>query len=387
MGFKLKIDENAFSGTYAMTNDLHQEVKNNSVLKPSEKVQKDIITIFENLVKTPNQLTLNEVISFSLTENFIDSVNDSVLYIADNYKLSKVIFKTVLNDFCLENNLGYVLNDGQTAIVYDSNNVLGFIKYSKYTDKTFQFYFLLDVEYVESLRNVIKNDSHIKNTPTVVRMSVDNHGYMDEVKILFNAPKLKIPDTLMYPYLDTSVKDLAVNFMNSTANVLVLYGEPGTGKTTFIKMLLEQIGFENDRTVSIVDTPGVMNSPEMVNSIYTSKTGDIFVFEDVDKHLYSREDGNEIMNGLLNATEGLASPDVKIIISTNIIKLSKIDSALIRDGRCYKTLEFVKLTPEQQDSVLNYIGKDAKNSTTSLSLAETLNEPAVVKSKKSSGFL
>ena len=62
----------------------------------------------------------------------------------------------------------------------------------------------------------------------------------------------------------------------------------------------------------------------------------------------SRESGNELMSTLLNASEGVvAHPGKKIILSTNLPSIDKIDPALLRVGRCYDVLEFRPLTREQ----------------------------------------
>lgn len=332
--------------------------------------------IVKAMLEYSSNLRSQQIMKYKLAENLIDTKSETIYYVCNNQAEGKEVYYTVVNAFCKENNLRPVFMC-DSAIIYDSNTVYGMITYDNYTDKTFYLYYLLNAAYTDSFINVMNSRNNKNNTPILTRLSLDSRGILDSNNILFNAPKINMPDEIMYPWFENSPSEIAAQFMKSTANVLVLYGDPGTGKTTYIKKLLQAIGFNDDRTISIVDTPDVMNTPELVNNIYSSKEHDIFVFEDVDRHLYSRKEGNDVMAGLLNAAEGLASPDVKIIISTNIKQLSEIDSALIRPGRCFKTLEFHKLKEHEQINVREFLGLDITQCTSERkSLAEVMNDKA-----------
>ena len=74
----------------------------------------------------------------------------------------------------------------------------------------------------------------------------------------------------------------------------------------------------------------------------------MMVLEDIDVHLSSRSDGNTFMYKLLGSSDGLIkNTNRKIVISTNLPNVKDIDDALVRDGRCFATVEFKKLTYEQ----------------------------------------
>lgn len=352
----------------------------------SQSVREQVQDIVHASLEYSNNLRFRDVVRYKLAGRFINSHSETIYYVSENEKEGKKTYKEVIQKFCEEHNLGAV-SMGFQELIYSENEVHGCIEFNYCTDKTFGFTFMLDIALADDFKTAISNRENINDTPILTRLSMDNRGNMVENSILFNAPKINMPSNIMYPWFDESPEDFAKAFMAASPNVLVLYGDPGTGKTTFIKRMLQGIGFEDERTISVIDTPGVMNSPELVNNIYTSKHKDIFIFEDVDRHLYSREEGNDIMAGLLNAAEGLASPDVKIIISTNIKNLSDIDSALIRPGRCFKTLEFLKLEKEQQFNVRQFLGLDVEVCTAEhQSLAEVMNERAT-EGMTGSGFM
>ena len=346
-----------------------------NMIEPTDSVREHVSKIIETAVKHSSSLNFKSVVRYKLAERFLNTHSDCLYYVAENEKLGKIIFKDVVSKFCEKYNLG-TISMGVQEIIYDQHHVLGSIGFNICTDKTFGFDYMLEEQIVDNFKVEFNTRDNNNSTPILSRLSMDTRGNMNTNNILFNAPKINMPSNIMYPWFDFTPEDLANDFINSTANIIVLYGEPGTGKTTFIKRMLQGIGFTDNRTVNVVDTPAVMNSPELIDKIFMSKHKDIFIFEDVDRHLYSREDGNDVMAGLLNAAEGLASPDVKIIISTNIRNLCEIDSALIRPGRCFRTIEFLKLNQTQQENVRTFLGLDTNSCSNSQSLAEVMNEPA-----------
>ncbi|AFC21970.1 hypothetical protein GAP32_510 [Cronobacter phage vB_CsaM_GAP32] len=380
----IKVDPDATKNHVVDTTPIPVIKRNNMIV--SEEVREQISDIARASLKYANSLHFRDVVRYKLAEQLINTHSDTEYYVNDNEKEGKKTFKQVVSSFCEKHNLG-TISMGFQELIFNEKHVVGSATFIHYTDKTFGFSFVLDETLVEDFKECIKNRENCNNTPILSRLSLDGMGRMNENNILFNAPKINMPSNIMYPWFEFSPEELAQQFMDSTANVLVLYGDPGTGKTTFIKRMLMGVGFADNRSISVVDTPAVMQSPELVNNIYTSKHKDIFIFEDVDRHLYSREEGNDIMAGLLNAAEGLASPDVKIIISTNIKNLSDIDSALIRPGRCFKTLEFVKLNKEQQIDVREFLQMETDSCTDDeKSLAEVMND-TVTDGMSGSGFL
>ena len=329
----------------------------------SQSVREQVQDIVHASLEYSNNLRFRDVVRYKLAGRFINSHSETIYYVSENEKEGKKTYKEVIQKFCEEHNLG-AISMGFQELIYSENEVHGCIEFNYCTDKTFGFTFMLDIALADDFKTAISKRENINDTPILTRLSMDNRGNMVENSILFNAPKINMPANIMYPWFSETPEDFARAFMAAAPNVLVLYGDPGTG-----------------------NTPGVMNSPELVNNIYTSKHKDIFIFEDVDRHLYSREEGNDIMAGLLNAAEGLASPDVKIIISTNIKNLADIDSALIRPGRCFKTLEFLKLEQEQQFNVRQFLGLDVEVCTAEhQSLAEVMNERAT-EGMTGSGFM
>jgi hypothetical protein len=105
----------------------------------------------------------------------------------------------------------------------------------------------------------------------------------------------------------------------------------------------------------------------------------VMIIEDADHIIGKRTDGNPLMQQLLNETDGAkATPGRKLIITTNLRDVGDIDPALIRAGRCFATVLFSDLSPEQAVVARRLVGMaDFKEMpATRLSLAEALtSEP------------
>lgn len=58
------------------------------------------------------------------------------------------------------------------------------------------------------------------------------------------------------------------------------------------------------------------------------------------------------MSRLLNDTKGISpNKDIKIIFTSNLTNLSRIDQALTRPGRCFAQINFDKITVEQGNKI------------------------------------
>jgi len=137
--------------------------------------------------------------------------------------------------------------------------------------------------------------------------------------------------------------------------LLLLHGNPGTGKTSYIRYLITKtskpvIFLPPNMAASITD-PALMN-------VLIDNPNSIFVIEDAENIIIDRNRcGSSSVSALLNLADGLLSDclNIQIICSFNT-DLSRVDSALTRKGRLIAKYEFTELEVPKAQALSNKLG-------------------------------
>lgn len=164
-------------------------------------------------------------------------------------------------------------------------------------------------------------------------------------------------------YMDETLKDydFIINDLNSnqpSGRIVILEGEPGTGKTHLVRAML----------LEVPDAMFVLVPPEMVSSLggpellpllignrHHTSGPIILVLEDADKVLVTR--GSENINSiqsLLNLGDGILGSmlDLRIIATTNAKKL-EMEAAIMRPGRLSKSIKVGALDAAKSQLIFN----------------------------------
>lgn len=186
-----------------------------------------------------------------------------------------------------------------------------------------------------------------------------------------------LPKSEFYP----SIPDLHSyydKFDQSDANILLLIGPPGTGKTSFIRGLLH-----HTQQKAILSYDAVILENDRIFAEFMSGNRRYMVLEDADSFLASRSKGNTVMHKFLNVGDGLVSTkQKKIIFSTNLPSVRDVDEALLRPGRCFDVLKFGRLSKEQALAIdPQYTGEG------NCTLAELLARPISGQTLVGTGFV
>lgn len=165
---------------------------------------------------------------------------------------------------------------------------------------------------------------------------------------------------------------ISESISSKKSGLILLHGEPGTGKTTYIKSLISAhdssnfIFVQNEFVNSLLD-------PDFISFLLKQRNS-ILVIEDAEKVITSREQmrSESVVSTLLQLTDGLFSDylNIKVICTFNT-HLSKIDKALMRKGRLLAMYEFDKLNLDKTNDLLKSF--DLERSNEELSIADIMN--------------
>ncbi len=156
--------------------------------------------------------------------------------------------------------------------------------------------------------------------------------------------------------------DLLEKFRSTTQGLILLHGEPGTGKTFYMRHLLRKMS-ESKKVVVYMPPAMVDHLADPVFLTFISARMNLFaaegkscimLIEDAEPLLVSRDENIRIqgVTNLLNMTDGLLNDMLGLqIICTFNVPLKQLDKALLRPGRLIARKEF-KALPEFEANVL-----------------------------------
>ena len=177
------------------------------------------------------------------------------------------------------------------------------------------------------------------------------------------------------------------NLSSNKNGLILLSGDPGTGKSTFIKYLTTK----TSRKIIYLSSMAAeqLTSPDFLSFIMRHKDA-ILLLEDAEKALRSRnEQDNGAISNILNITDGILGDCLNImVIATFNIEREKIDSALVRKGRLILEHHFKPLPPENCNRIFESLALNKKTDEP-MTLAEIYNQEDnghVEEEKKKIGF-
>lgn len=176
-----------------------------------------------------------------------------------------------------------------------------------------------------------------------------------------------------YPLEFEKIHNQIIEDLKKDKGILLLHGEPGTGKTSYIKCLPQ---FADKTFIFIPPSFGeILVSPSFLSFMMTQKNC-VLIIEDAESILRSRKGGqNHAVSNILNLTDGILAEmlGIQIICSLNC-NINQIDEAILRPGRLLREYGFGKLSKEQSNELLlKYHPSENYSSNKELTLAEIYN--------------
>jgi len=151
----------------------------------------------------------------------------------------------------------------------------------------------------------------------------------------FDLPKQKLDLDHNYGSSFMPIHDKILKTLNQKKGkgLVLLHGEPGTGKTHYLKYLASKI---KDKKVMFVPPYLVdfITSPEMTPFLIENSDSILFI-EDAERVITDRDtNGANGVSNILNLTDGILGDILNIqIVATFNMDRKKIDTALLRKGR------------------------------------------------------
>lgn len=158
------------------------------------------------------------------------------------------------------------------------------------------------------------------------------------------------------------------------SGLVILHGKQGTGKTTYIRYLINQ--GKKKMLYMGGDLVEKLSDPSFISFVRSQKNS-IFIVEDCEELLASRNGSNRMNAGLiniLNISDGLLSDELGIkFICTFNAPLKDIDEALLRKGRLAARYEFKDLAAEKVNRIIEEEKLEVPKQHQPMTLAELYN--------------
>jgi hypothetical protein len=186
-------------------------------------------------------------------------------------------------------------------------------------------------------------------------------GHLDTEEYEMNVPDIDLE--LNYGTNFVKIHELIIKRLNAPQDkgIILFHGDPGTGKTSYIKYLTRLI---TDKEILFIP-PAMAESlsePSIIPFLMEHKNS-ILIVEDAERVIADREgNGSSVgVSNILNLTDGILGDCLNIqVIATFNMKREKIDQALLRKGRLIAEHKFEKLSVDETNRLLEHLNKEKR---------------------------
>jgi hypothetical protein len=223
-----------------------------------------------------------------------------------------------------------------------------------------------------------------------IQLVKSDMGHMDTEEYDLECGELNV--SLNYGEEFGKIHDIIVKRLNTPNDkgIILLHGDPGTGKTSYLKYLTKHI--KDKDILFIPPSMAEMLSEPSIIPFLMEKKNSILIIEDAERVIADRE-GNGSPAGvsnILNLTDGILGDCLNIqVIATFNMKRERIDQALLRKGRLIAEHKFEALSVDETNKLLKHLKKDVV-SEKGLTLADIYNIDSdvvrITKQTKKIGF-
>jgi ATP-dependent 26S proteasome regulatory subunit len=201
----------------------------------------------------------------------------------------------------------------------------------------------------------------------------NQYGEYDFEPLDIKVPKVNLELNYGKEFADDVYKKIVHKLKNNNKGLYMFHGEPGTGKSSFIKYLTTVVKKE----FIFVPTSFIerfISDPDIF-AILLRRKNCVLILEDAEKILISRDkEDNQLISTLLNISDGILSDilEASVILTYNCDE-TKIDKALKRKGRTMVDYKFNKLPLEDTKKLAEHLKIDVEKIKEPMTLSEIYN--------------
>jgi len=204
---------------------------------------------------------------------------------------------------------------------------------------------------IESISSFIKECERINKYNRIQYLNFSNNGhyFSDQQVLLPNIPDLDL-------YYGNGFKKIHNNIIaklrSGDGSIFILHGEPGTGKTNYIRYIINEC-----KDIDFVYLPASM-IPDMHNAnlmpVLRDMKNRVIIIEESENLVTDRKFDHDksSIDSLLNIGDGLLSDglNIKIILTFNT-DIANIDKALRRPGRLAISHKFDRISSDNANKI------------------------------------
>jgi len=235
-----------------------------------------------------------------------------------------------------------------------------------------------------------------KAKPGFYLVSVGEHGPRAELVEVNTCPAGDAEQLALHYGADFPAweKQWLTQLAKRRSGVTILFGPPGAGKTTYLRMLMARI---IDRFVFYylpLSSFNLLSDPQFVNFWLAENRqhkgkAKMAIIEDAENLLLPRDERSRAqVSNLLNIGDGFLGEHLKLhVVATTNAPMRKMDEAVLRPGRLMGTREFRRLTRAEAMRLAKAKGLTLADRSETWSLAEIYNgSPEVLVPESKVGF-
>jgi SpoVK/Ycf46/Vps4 family AAA+-type ATPase len=305
---------------------------------------------------------------FPLEQLFINQF-DSIPSKHSNYSIFYDITLStflVTNGFVLEyknNSIGKSNRQSiQFIFINKKNNIIAKMINEGKLDGYYQFEIFYDIKNGEITEQVDfeKLKKYEKSKKKLnISLVKSEMGHLDTEEYDLTIPEIDLE--LNYGKSFVKIHETIINRLNNDNDkgIILLHGDPGTGKTSYLKYLTKLI--DSKEILFIPPSMAEAISEPSIIPFLMEHRNSVLIIEDAERVISDRE-GNGSPAGvsnILNLTDGILGDCLNIqVIATFNMKREKIDNALLRKGRLIAEHKFSPLSVDETNKLLKSLNKN-----------------------------